>query len=111
MGVWQKHEDMGVRKMTEPVYRTLLKAIRVYGSDAQLKVLLEEMSELQKEICKNWRGKDNAEQIAEEIADVEIMLAQTKIIFGLESSVQKHRSLKIKRLALRLMSEKEEPAE
>lgn len=48
-----------------------------------MKMLLEEMAELQKEICKAWRGKDNEVEIAEEVADVEIMLEQIKLISAL----------------------------
>ena len=60
----------------------LQRAIAKYGKDAQMKMVLEEMSELQKEICKLWRGKDNRDAIAEEVADVEIMLNQLHVIFG-----------------------------
>lgn len=82
--------------------RTLENAIHQYGNEAQTKMLLEEMAELQKEICKRWRGKDNLEEIADEVADVEIMLAQTKMIFGIEDAVARHRRMKIERLAQRL---------
>lgn len=90
--------------MTEFTYRTLVRAIERYGCEAQLKMVLEEMSELQKEICKFWRGKDNKEQIADEVADVEIMLAQLKMIFGIETEVKQHMQRKVKRLAVRLAS-------
>ncbi len=93
--------------MKPSAYLTLKKAIRVYGKDSQLKMLLEEMSELQKEICKNWRGRDNTNEIADEIADVEIMLAQVKIIFGIEAEVANHTKMKIDRLAYRITSAKE----
>lgn len=62
----------------------------------------EEMSELQKEICKNWRGADNVGQIAEEIADVEIVLAQLKMIYGIADDVRRYRESKLARLAKRL---------
>lgn len=65
---------------------------------------LRQMSELQKEICKFWRGKDNKEQIADEVADVEIMLAQVKLIFGIETEVKQHMQRKVKRLAIRFAS-------
>lgn len=78
-------------------------AINEYGSYAQSMMLLEEMSELQKEICKSYRGKDNAEQIAEEIADVEIMLAQVKIIYDVAEDAEKWRNAKVKRLWERLV--------
>lgn len=77
-------------------------AIMEYGAYAQSMMLLEEMSELQKEICKSYRGKDNREQIAEEIADVEIMLAQAKMIYGVAEEAEKWRKAKVKRLWERL---------
>lgn len=82
--------------------RTLEEAIHKYGNEAQTKMLLEEMAELQKEICKFWRGKDNLEDIADEVADVEIMLAQTKMIFGIEEAVTRHRTAKLQRLSDRM---------
>lgn len=80
----------------------LAAAIAKWGDQAQVMMVFEEMSELQKELCKNWRGKDNAEQIADEVADVEIMLSQLKMIFGIENMVAEHREYKIARLAKRL---------
>lgn len=77
-------------------------AISTYGDEAQEMMLLEEMSELQKEICKHWRGRDNARAIAEEIADVEIMLEQMKMIFGNESLVTIFREQKLLRLRDRI---------
>ncbi len=85
--------------------RILMAAIKTYGNDAQKKMALEEMSELQKEICKNWRGKDNYDEIAEEIADVEIMLDQLKMIYGIsERQVLKFRNDKVIRLKERLQN-------
>lgn len=86
--------------MTEKT--VLQSAINEYGAYAQSMMLLEEMSELQKEICKSYRGKDNAEQIAEEIADVEIMLAQIKMIYGVEEETRRYRESKVNRLWERL---------
>lgn len=60
------------------------KVVEEYGKDAQLKMAIEEMAELTQAICKSFRGKDNVDNIIEEIADVEIMLAQLKIIFEIE---------------------------
>lgn len=50
------------------------KALSHYGSEAQIKMLYEEMAELQLAVCKHGRGADNLDNIAEEIADVGIML-------------------------------------
>ena len=77
-------------------------AIHAYGVQAQLLMVLEEMSELQKEICKNFRGKDNRTAIAEECADLTIMLEQLRLIFGINDDVNIQMDLKVRRLAERL---------
>lgn len=48
----------------------LQRALDTYGSALQIVVMMEEMSELQKELCKYLRGKYSPANIAEEIADV-----------------------------------------
>lgn len=88
--------------------KVLKAAIAEYGDEAQEKMLLEEMAELQKEICKNWRGQDNIDRIAEELADVEIMIAQMKMIFGIAQQVSDYRVQKVQRLHTRLNGIKEE---
>lgn len=85
--------------------KVLQTAIEEYGAYAQSMMLLEEMSELQKEICKSYRGADNREQIAEEIADVEIMLAQIKMIYDVADEAARYRKDKIARLWKRLRRE------
>ena len=80
----------------------LQQAISTYGAKAQEMMLLEEMSELQKEICKRWRGWDNTRAIAEEIADVEIMLDQIKMIHCCAGRVRAIRASKIRRLEERI---------
>ena len=77
-------------------------AIDRYGIKPQLLMVVEEMSELTKEICKSFRGKDNIEQLADEAADVTIMLEQLRLIFGLNDLVCEHMDSKIERLAERL---------
>lgn len=77
-------------------------AIDAYGEEAQTKMVLEEMSELQKEICKRWRGADNIGNIAEELADVEIMLDQLKMMLDIEVEVGQYRHEKLLRLQDRL---------
>ena len=44
--------------------KTYLEAIRTFGEEYQEEVAVEELSELIKEICKNWRGNDNRAAIA-----------------------------------------------
>lgn len=69
----------------------------------QVIVAIEELSELQKELCKSLRGDTNYDNITEEIADVEIMLEQMKIYFAInENEVEGMKKLKIKRTKERL---------
>lgn len=75
-----------------------MRAVMRYGADAQAVVAIEELSELQKEICKYFRGRDNRDQVAEEIADVSIMLEQLKIIFDNGGLVEWWIGKKVERL-------------
>ncbi len=52
----------------------LKRAINKYGEGNQIVVAIEEMSELQKELCKTLRGEDNYPHVVEELADVYIIL-------------------------------------
>lgn len=45
------------------------------------------------------RNRGNVENIADELADVEIMLAQLKIIYDIHGLVEKHRDFKLHRLS------------
>ena len=80
----------------------LKRAIATWGPDLQLNVAIEELSELTKEICKHKRGADNVDHISEEMADVEIMLEQMKIIFNNRKSVERHKYEKLIRLEQRV---------
>lgn len=54
-----------------------------YGHESQKMMLLEEMAELQKEICKEFRGELNKDAITEEVADVLIMLEQVQMMYDI----------------------------
>lgn len=86
---------------------TYIKAIKTYGADMQQTVAIEEMSELIKELCKNKRGNANISHIAEEIADVQIMLEQLILIFDIKNVVDAYKIYKVDRLNKRLGSKKE----
>ena len=89
--------------MTEYIERDILRsAIDTYGAVMQIAIAFEEMSELQKELCKYLRGSGSQENIAEEIADVEIMMEQMKTLFNCENSVRRVRQQKVKRLKERM---------
>lgn len=79
----------------EQIYKA---ALNKWGPNLQIIMMFEEMAELQKELSKNLRGTENSTSIAEEIADVEIMLEQMKGLFEIESQVLKFKEYKLKRL-------------
>ena len=86
-------------------YEVLIKAIETYGYDTQLNMAIEEMAELTKAICKLKRGgdlKQNNNSVKEEIADVQIMLDQLKIMLSAHTDVSAYDQYKINRLAERL---------
>lgn len=60
-------------------------AIEMYGKEHQTMIAIEEMSELTKEISKEYRGQENIDKITEEIADVYICLEQLQMIYGIEN--------------------------
>lgn len=77
-------------------------AIWKFGVDLQTMMAVEEMSELTKEICKIKRGKMDLDSLADEIADVTIMLEQLREIYGLNDAVCDHMDAKILRLQRRV---------
>lgn len=80
-------------------------AVEHYGPENQIRMMFEEMAELQKELCKHLRGEDRRKQIVEEIADVSIMLRQMIIIFDIEDEVSYQEMFKLGRLAQRMEGE------
>lgn len=81
------------QEMTQEREAAILEgAINKWGNTLQITVAIEELSELQKALCKYQRwatttedGEGRAEVVAaikEEIADVSIMLNQLELIFG-----------------------------
>lgn len=96
-----------VTEMDEPEQDAVLRrAIVTYGGRSQTLMVMEEMAELQKELCKRERGADNIAAIAEEIADVQIMLTQMIMLHGCADKVETYKHDKIERLRLRLEGSK-----
>lgn len=77
--------------------------INKFGKKEQITVAIEELSELQKELCKYLRyfGKIDINHISEEMADVEIMLEQLKVIFNNSIDVEYRKKEKIQRTVKR----------
>jgi hypothetical protein len=61
-------------------------------------MVIEEMNELQNELCKYLRGQGNIERIVGELADVEIMLGQAKMLYGIEDQVKAEKERKLEML-------------
>ena len=81
-----------------------------YGPEKQLVVAIEEMSELQKEICKKLRtGRmDLSRELVEEIADVQIMLEQIILFYDVGQEVDAFVESKVSRLERRLDAERDD---
>lgn len=80
--------------------------VNFYGPDMQLNICIEELSELIKELCKAKRGIPRIDCIAEEMADVKIIMEQLGIIFGNTADVDKWYAKKVVRLKERLETDK-----
>lgn len=95
--------------MIDPV---LKRALKTWGEEPQMLMVVEEMSELMKEVLKNInRKKDNIAEIIEETADVEIMLEQLKENYHIFEQVESYKKNKIKKIEERLNQwDKEHPA-
>ncbi len=82
------------------------KAIEIYSAEAQINQGIEEMAELIQAVNKFRRNPGyypRWRDIVEEIVDVEIMLEQYKIIYGISDDIaSQFKSYKLKRLAERL---------
>jgi hypothetical protein len=70
----------------------LKKAIKIYGEESQIDMMIEEMSELTKALCKLKRHRKDGEatceqyeNVLEEVADVKIMLVQMEMIFDFDA--------------------------
>jgi NTP pyrophosphatase (non-canonical NTP hydrolase) len=74
----------------QQIYKQILSQ---FGNTMQAIVAIEEMSELQKALCKYLRGEQYFDEqyfanVREEIADVQIMLEQLKIVFDSDDTVE-----------------------
>lgn len=100
----------------ERIAKIITRAIDAYGYDAQLKMAIEEMSELTKAICKLWRADTEEEferlleDVTEETADVQIMLYQIYAMIGAGEFDAKMEE-KLERLEARLDAKEKEGRE
>lgn len=81
------------------MHSKLLYLINTYGTKHQQDIAIEEMSELQKAIikCRRNPSKETFNNVVEEIADVQVMLEQLKLIYSCRSTIEKLMEAKVDR--------------
>lgn len=89
-------------RQREEARRICWEALWYFGASNQILKLFEEMAELQKEVCKHEQDFCNLDEIAEELADVSIMLEQMAILFQVEELTEQIRLEKLERLESRI---------
>lgn len=94
-----QNTKMKPRIHREDLYR---RAIEIFGEREQINKLGEEMAELWVAICHYREGRGTVNNIAEELADVQIMTEQMCLIFGCEDAVLFYRDQKTERLAFKI---------
>lgn len=74
-------------------------ALLTYGNEMQIDVAIEEMSELIKALIKDRRVSDkkSSDNVLEEMADVQIMLEQLRLIFGSTEKIEWYKLNRLKR--------------
>lgn len=91
------------------VIDTYKQAIKTYGKKAQKLMAIEEMSELTKEICKDFRGMLDREHLIEEMADVLVTIDQLILMYEIDDvTVFNACCKKIERLKERLEKQNDE---
>lgn len=80
--------------------------INKFGAEHQIIIAIEELSELQKELCKLLRHEPNGSHLMEEIADVEIILEQLKLILRDHSDIDFWINQKLRRAKERYLDDK-----
>lgn len=74
-------------------------ALQFFGNEHQIRKCMEELSELSVAVCHCYDGKDSVRHVAEEIADVENLIEQMKILFNCHDQVDRQRRFKLEALA------------
>lgn len=76
--------------------------VSLLGDNATKAVAIEEMTELQKELCKTLRGCDRSAQIAEEMADVYLILQMLETVLHNRDAVAAQWAKKFERIRKRV---------
>ena len=105
--VGEPREQVQVRGMKHTETEILNQAIRQWGAESQVYMLLEEIGELQQAVCKLRRNNSQGtfENFVEELADVELMIDQMKVLYLITPEVAVVREQKLERLEKMLWPE------
>lgn len=87
----------------EDIYRD---ALNVWGAQNRITKLFEEQAELTVAICHHMENRDGVAHIAEEIADVRIMLDQIEFLYQVKGLSEKIRQEKLDRLDRKIQEAK-----
>ena len=77
-------------------------ALDVFGDSLQISKLFEEIGEFMDAFCKCIGDRDTVTHVAEEIADMTIMLAQMAVMLDCEDDVERKKVCKLARLEKRI---------
>jgi NTP pyrophosphatase (non-canonical NTP hydrolase) len=91
----------------ECAWNPAAKAVEVFGAEQQKLVAIGEMGELMTAMSDHERGRKTVHDIADEIADVEQVLEELKIIYGIRRDVLLAKPRKAKKLAYEIIAEME----
>ncbi len=80
--------------------KIIKRAVLHFGAEAQTRKAVEECNELSLALLHALDGRANIDNIAEEIADVEIMIAQLRLVYG-DKQIDDWKAIKISRLSAR----------
>jgi len=97
-----KKRRLGLKERELKMNELYQKALEFWGKDLQLNMVFEELGELITKLSRVIRNRIPPTDLAEEIADVEIMLEQLTYIYKLEEQVQHTKAEKLLRLQKRL---------
>lgn len=87
--------------------KLLYDVINFFGIANQIDIAIEEMSELIQALCKYKRSFSNLDNLAEEIADVEICMRQINIMFeGISPEIASYKKQKLERLKQEIQTQK-----
>lgn len=67
--------------------RKTARAVKVWGTESQTRMALEEMAELTQALCRYQRGRIGIEEVREEIVDVLVVMTSLMHVFGKDETV------------------------